>query len=53
MSKIYPSGYNKKSDDSYNYLYGIVCGSCICIIIMFLIIMLIIIQKKEDDSDIN
>lgn len=53
MSKIYPSDYNKKSDNNYNYLYGIVCGSCICIIIMFLIIMLIIIQKKEDGSDIN
>ena len=46
MSIIYPS-------NCYNYLYGLVCGSCICIIIMVLTIILITIQKAEDGSDIK
>ena len=53
MNIIYPSNYNKEDDNCYNYVYGLVCGSCICIIIMVLIIILIIIQKVEDGSDIK
>lgn len=53
MSQIYPLNYNKKDDDCYNYLYGLVCGTCICIIIMVLTIILITIQKDEDGSNIK
>ena len=51
MTKIYPTDIHKKEDYTYNIMYGIICGSCICIIIMILIIFLIIINKEQDGSN--
>ena len=38
----------KDNDDTYNYLYGITCGSCICVTLCVLIIFIIVYTIEND-----
>lgn len=40
----------KNNDDTYNYLYGITCGLCICVLIIFIIVYSIENDTIENDS---
>ena len=35
-------------DDTYNYLYGITCGLCICVTLCVLIIFIIVYSIEND-----
>ena len=36
------------NDDTYNYLYGITCGLCICVTLCVLIIFIIVYSIEND-----
>uniref|UniRef100_A0A6C0CDI3 Uncharacterized protein n=1 Tax=viral metagenome TaxID=1070528 RepID=A0A6C0CDI3_9ZZZZ len=38
----------KNNDDTYNYLYGISCGLCICVSLCVLIIFIIVYSIEND-----
>ena len=38
----------KDNDDTYNYLYGITCGLCICVTLCVLIIFIIVYSIEND-----
>ena len=38
----------KDNDDTYNYLYGITCGLCICVSLCVLIIFIIVYSIEND-----
>jgi len=40
----------KNNDNTYNYLYGITCGLCICVLIIFIIVYIIENDTIENDS---
>ena len=53
MAKVYPLNTAipvKNNDDTYNYLYGITCGLCICVTLCVLIIFIIVYSIENDSS---
>ena len=40
----------KDNDDTYNYLYGITCGLCICVSLCVIIILIIVYSIEKDSS---
>jgi len=52
MTKVYPLNtgipIKNNNDDTYNYLYGITCGLCICVSLCVLIIFIIVYSIEND-----
>ena len=48
--KVYPHTPIEQADDTmYNILYGVICGSTLCMIICCLVILVIIFTVEEPD----
>ena len=57
MTKVYPLNtgipIKNNNDDTYNYLYGITCGLCICVTLCVLIIFIIVYSIENDTIEDN